>query len=90
MARKMDKRILGVVENMSYLYIPELEKNIEIFGRSRGEELARIADAPLLAKLPIDPDLVKLCDTGDIERYDNDNVIKLGDSLLQVIPSVAK
>ncbi|OGO39130.1 MAG: DNA-binding protein [Chloroflexi bacterium RBG_16_57_8] len=71
MAREMDKQILGVVENMSYLYVPEIDKKIEIFGKSRGEEMAHAAGAPLLGKLPIDPELARLCDEGDIERYDS-------------------
>ncbi|MFA5367088.1 MAG: Mrp/NBP35 family ATP-binding protein, partial [Dehalococcoidia bacterium] len=37
MAKKMNKNIVGVVENMSYLYVPEIDKRIEIFGKSRGE-----------------------------------------------------
>ena len=41
MAQKMGKAVLGVVENMSYLYIPEMDKRIEIFGPSRGKEMAR-------------------------------------------------
>jgi hydrogenase maturation protease len=71
MARQMNKAILGVVENMSYLYIPELDKKIELFGKSRGEEMAQAAGAPLLGKIPIDPELAKLCDEGNIERYDS-------------------
>jgi hydrogenase maturation protease len=85
MARKMEKRVLGVVENMSYLYVPEIDKKIEIFGRSRGEEMARAVDAPLLGQLPIDPELARLCDEGGIERYDGEIVTKLGESLVQVI-----
>jgi len=85
MARKMEKRVLGVVENMSYLYVPEIDKRIEIFGRSRGEEMSRTANAPLLGQLPIDPELAKLCDEGNIERYDSEIVTKLGESLIQVI-----
>jgi Mrp family chromosome partitioning ATPase len=69
MAQQMKKPILGVVENMSYLYIPEIDKKMEIFGKSRGEEMAKAAGAPLLGQLPIDPELTKLCDEGDIERY---------------------
>ena len=69
MARQMGKPILGVVENMSYLYVPEIDKKIELFGKSRGEEMARAAEAPLLGQLPIDPELAKLCDEGNIERY---------------------
>jgi hydrogenase maturation protease len=71
MARQMNKAILGVVENMSYLYIPEIDKKIELFGKSRGEEMAQSAGAPLLGQFPIDPALAKLCDEGNIERYDS-------------------
>lgn len=70
MAKDMNKPILGVVENMSYLYVPEIDKKIEIFGKSRGNEMAQTSGAPLLAKLPIDPKLAKLCDEGKIESYD--------------------
>ena len=87
MARKMDKRVLGVVENMSYLYVPEIDKRIEVFGRSRGEEMARAARAPLLGQLPIEPELAKLCDEGNIERYDGEIVTKLGESLARALPA---
>jgi len=69
MAKQMQKPILGVVENMSYLYVPEIKKKIEIFGKSRAEGMAQSAGAPLLGQLPLDPELVKLCDEGNIERY---------------------
>jgi Mrp family chromosome partitioning ATPase len=69
MARKMEKPILGVVENMSYLTLPETGKRLEVFGRSRGKEMAETAGAPLLASLPLDPNLAALCDAGDIEQY---------------------
>jgi hydrogenase maturation protease len=79
MARQMNKNILGVVENMSYLYIPEIDKKMEIFGKSRGEEMAQAVGAALLAQLPIDPELARLCDEGNIERYDSDIMDKLGE-----------
>ncbi len=90
MARKMEKRVLGVVENMSYLYIAEIDRKIEIFGRSRGEEMARAVKAPLLGQLPIDPELARLCDEGNIERYDGEIVTRLGESLLQALPVEGK
>ena len=90
MARKMEKRVIGVVENMSYLYVPEIDRKIEIFGRSRGEELAHAINAPLLGQLPIDPELARLCDEGNIEGYDGDIVTKLGESLAQVLPVEAR
>jgi len=90
MVRKMEKRVLGVVENMSYLYVPEIDKRIEIFGRSRGEEMSRAVNAPFLGQLPIDPELAKLCDEGNIERYDNEIVTKLGESLIQAVSAEGK
>jgi Mrp family chromosome partitioning ATPase len=90
MAQKMEKRVLGVVENMSYIYVPEIDKKIEIFGRSRGEEMSRAANAPFLGQLPIDPELAKLCDEGDIERYNGEIVTSLGESLVQAVSSEVK
>ena len=90
MARQMGKRVLGVVENMSYLYVPEIDKKIEVFGRSRGEEMARAVRAPLLGQLPIEPEIAKLCDEGNIERYDGEIVTRLGESLVQALSSGAK
>ena len=89
MAQKMGKTVLGVVENMSYLYVPEIDKKIEIFGRSRGEEMAEAASAPLLGQLPIDPELARLCDEGNIERYNGDIVKRLGESLSQALSAEA-
>jgi len=86
MAQKMEKPVLGVVENMSYLYVPELDKKMELFGRSRGEEMAESAQAPLLGQLPIDPELARLCDEGDIERYNSDAFAAFSRGLLQALP----
>ena len=84
MAQQMDKKVLGVVENMSYLYIPELKKKMEIFGKSKGEEMAQSSGAPLLARIPIDPELAKLCDEGHIERYNADILQSYRDNLLKL------
>jgi Mrp family chromosome partitioning ATPase len=89
MARQMGKPILGVVENMSYLYVPEIAKKIEIFGKSHGEEMASSTGAPLLAQLPIDPQLAKVCDEGNIELYDSDVIAKLGESVSQSIKQLS-
>jgi len=85
MVQQLDKRVIGVVENMSYLYIPEIEKKIELFGKSRAEEMANAAQAPLLGQLPIDPELARLCDEGNIERYDSEVVNQLEKSISQII-----
>jgi Mrp family chromosome partitioning ATPase len=89
MAQKMDKPVLGVVENMSYLYIPEIDKNIELFGKSRGKEMSKAAGAPLLGQLPVDPELAKLCDEGNIENYGAEIINSLGKSIPKVISAKA-
>jgi len=89
MVRQMGKPIVGVIENMSYLYVPEIDKKIELFGRSRGEEMARATTAPLLGQLPIDPELAKLCDEGNVEHYDAEIMTRLVESLSQTISAKA-
>jgi hypothetical protein len=76
---------LGVVENMSYLALPDTGKKLEIFGRSKGEEMAKASGAPLLGKLPIDPELARLCDEGEIERYSSDDVSELFTNVVAVL-----
>ena len=44
----------------------------------------------LSGQLPIDPELARLCDDGDIERYDREIVNKLGESLIQLIKTETK
>jgi Mrp family chromosome partitioning ATPase len=78
--------ILGVVENMSYFVVPGTEKRLEIFGKSRAQEMAKAADAPLLAQIPIDPLLAQLCDEGSIERYDSDFMDIFADTLSKAVP----
>lgn len=88
MAQKMDKPVLGVVENMSYLYVPEIDKRIELFGKSMGEEVAQAAKAPFLGQLPIDPQLAKLCDEGAIESYNSDAFSAMTQNLTQALSQV--
>jgi hydrogenase maturation protease len=88
MAQKMEKHVLGVVENMSYFYVKELDRKYELFGKSKGKSMAAAAEAPLLASLPIDPELARLCDDGEIEKYDNPVIAELGKAVAQAIQKV--
>jgi len=85
MAQKMNVRVLGVVENMSYLVLPETGKKLEVFGKSKGEEMAKASGAPLLGTLPIDPELARLCDEGNIEKYGSDAVSELFANVVTVL-----
>ncbi len=89
MARKMDKAIIGLVENMSYLYVEEIDRKIELFGASKAEAIAESIGAPLLGRLPIDPDLARHCDRGDIESYHADSADRLGEAIVAAIAKQA-
>jgi hybrid cluster-associated redox disulfide protein len=68
MVQTLKGKILGVVENMSYLTLPNGEQ-MEPFGPSNGAELVVMTGSPLLSQLPIDPALASLCDSGHVEEY---------------------
>ena len=87
MAQNMIVPIIGVVENMSYFLLPETGKRMDIFGQSKGEEMSQEAGAPLLGQLPIDPELARLCDSGEIERYNSEAFIAFSQALIQAIPA---
>jgi len=83
MCQQMSIPIIGVVENMSYLVLPDSGKRLEVFGKSRAEDMAKAAGAPLLAQLPIDPELAKLCDDGDLEQYNSPLIADLGKAFVK-------
>ena len=67
MAKKMDIPILGVVENMSYLECPDCGKRISVFGESRIGETAKEYGIPVLAQIPINPQIAERVDQGVVE-----------------------
>lgn len=86
MARQMGVPVLGVVENMSYFVCPDTGHRHEIFGPGHAEDLAHRAGAPLLARLPIDPEIARLCDTGRIEEYVSEATVALAPVFVGVVP----
>ena len=85
MAQKMNVRVLGVVENMSYLVLPDSGKRMEIFGPSKAEKMAEAAGAPLLGVLPLEPEIARLCDAGDIEKYYSDAAAELFENIIAAL-----
>jgi len=86
MAKRLEKPIIGVVQNMSYLYVPELDRKIEVFGPGDSAALARAAGAPVIASIPINPALAVLCDRGGIEEYQHQVIATLGDAVAAAAP----
>lgn len=81
MAKLMNIPIIGIVENMSYVKCPDCGKEIKIFGESNIDAIVAQYGIPVLAKLPIDPKLAHLCDTGAIELCDNDIAAAIADAI---------
>jgi len=54
MFRTLEVPILGVIENMSFLDLPDGTR-MDIFGTGGGEKLAGDTDTPFLGKIPISP-----------------------------------
>lgn len=70
MAKMMNVPVLGLVENMSYYTCPDCGKKLEIFGKSTIDETAAQLNIPVLAKLPINPEINRLVDSGKIEEVE--------------------
>ena len=72
MANIMHVPVLGLVENMSYLQCPDCGKKLEVFGKSKAEEMAKEYAIPSIAQMPLDSNITKLADSGCIESYETD------------------
>jgi ATP-binding protein involved in chromosome partitioning len=56
MFRQLEVPILGIIENMSYLDLPDGTR-MDIFGSGGGEQLADSMQAPFLGKIPMDAEV---------------------------------
>ncbi|RLE19560.1 MAG: chromosome partitioning protein ParA [Acidobacteria bacterium] len=64
--KKMNMDLVGIVENMSTFKCPKCGEDIEIFPGKGGEEMAKDAGVPLLAKLPLNHNLLEASDNGKL------------------------
>ncbi len=69
MARMMDVPIVGLIENMSGMVCPHCGEAIDMFGKSRAEEVAISTGLKLLGRIPLDSNLSRLGDSGAVEDY---------------------
>ena len=83
MANMMHVPVLGFVENYSYLQCPDCGKKIEVFGKSKLDEVADAFGLPILARLPIDPVVAQCYDNGMMETVNTD-------AMAQVLEAVEK
>ena len=69
MAQAMEVPVLGLVENMTCVTCPRCGEKIHVFGEPKGAVASDGGPVPLLAALPLDPQLGRLADAGCIEDY---------------------
>ena len=77
MANMMHIPVLGFVENYSYLECPDCGKRLEVFGKSHLEDVAAEFGLPILARLPIDPQVAHCYDSGLMETVDTSKMDKV-------------
>ncbi len=81
MAQIMNIPVLGIVENMSYVECPCCGAKIEVFGRSRVDELAAQYNIDYTAQIPFNSKIAAGCDSGNMELFEGSWL----DRMLQVI-----
>ena len=72
MANMMHIPVLGFVENYAYLQCPDCGKKINVFGKSHLDQVAADFSLPILARLPIDPNVAEAFDAGLMETVNTD------------------
>ncbi len=86
MAEKLGVKVLGLVENMSYVKCPDCGTEIPLFGGGREARREGLEDLELLAALPFDPALLALADAGKIEEYRSPDIDRLVKRLTELTP----
>jgi Mrp family chromosome partitioning ATPase len=72
--RQVGMFILGLVENMSGFICPHCGKNIDLFKSNGGRLMAARENLSLLASLPIEPEVVRRGDEGNLANLDHNKL----------------
>ena len=69
--RSLNLPVLGVLENMSGFICPKCGERTDIFKAGGGENMAMTMNVPFLGRIPIDPQIVEACDSGQpyVDKY---------------------
>lgn len=81
MAAMMGIKVLGVIENMSYIVCPDCGKHIELFGQSTLDKFAKEINVNIIAKLPMISSNLALVDSGKVEEVQLDEIDNVASSL---------
>ncbi len=83
MANMMNIKVLGVVENFSYLLCPDCGKQIKLFGESHIDDVAKELGIEVLGKLPLNPEAAQIADEGKFFEIDNEEMLSKAIEVLQ-------
>ena len=81
MAQMMNIKVLGLVENYSYIVCPDCGKKLQVFGESHIDEIAPELQIDVLGKMPINPLYAEAADKGVFHAVDNEYVEKAVEKL---------
>lgn len=81
MAQMMKIKVLGVVENYSYVVCPDCGKEMKIFGESHIDEIAAELGMDVMGKMPINPLYAEAADKGVFHAVDNEYLEKAVEKL---------
>jgi Mrp family chromosome partitioning ATPase len=87
MAAHLNISIVGLLENMSGVVCPKCGERIEVFGPSQALQTAHQLGVPLLGQLPLDPELARRCDAGEIEEYAAEPFRPIAEQVLERMPA---
>ena len=82
MAQDMNIPIYGLIENMSYFICPNCHEKHYIFGKSHLDEVSEEMHLPILARMPIDPQIAASIDAGEIEKLENNPLHEAAEILI--------
>lgn len=91
-AKELKVPVVGIIENMSGFMCPHCKKEIDLFGVGGGEKSAQDLKVPFLGRIPVEPEMVKLGDSGQpfIHFKKETQTAKVMDEIINRITSYIK
>ena len=84
MAAMMNIKVLGLIENMSYVVCPNCDEKIMVFGHSHIQEVADKFNLEVLARVPLDSRIASASDAGTIEDLEIEEIKPAADFIEKI------
>ncbi|MBW2203594.1 MAG: Mrp/NBP35 family ATP-binding protein [Deltaproteobacteria bacterium] len=85
---QVNMKILGVVENMSGFVCPDCGKKLNIFGSGGGTKMSAQMDVPFLGEIPIEPEMVKMGDSGRLNDLVDKTELEINKAYDQILKKI--